>query len=49
MTSEETLNVKIEKELLEKFREKAQKKYGYKRGNIKKATMDAIELFIEKN
>jgi len=48
MTSEETLNVKVETELLEKFREKAQKKYGFKRGNIKKATIEAINLFIEK-
>jgi hypothetical protein len=47
MTTEETLNVKIEKELLEKFRQKAQEKYGFKRGYIKKATTESIKLFIE--
>lgn len=46
MPKEETLNVKIDTQLLEQFREKAQKKYGYKRGYLKKATIDSINLFL---
>ena len=45
---EEGLNVNVPKELLENFRKYATKKYGYKRGHIKNATIEAITDWINK-
>ena len=41
------LKVEFEKEFERKFRELAMKKYGYSRGAIKKASEEAIEIWIE--
>jgi hypothetical protein len=46
--TEESLNVNVPKELLEEFREQATKKFGYKRGHIKSATIEAIQDWINK-
>ena len=41
-----TLKVEGDDELIERFKMKARKKYGQKRGSIKKATMDLIEKWL---
>jgi hypothetical protein len=41
------LNLKIDDKLDEQFRNELVKRYGMKRGNIKKAVEEAIELWIE--
>lgn len=42
-----TLKVEGDDEIIERFKMKARKKYGQKRGSIKKATMDLIEKWLE--
>jgi metal-responsive CopG/Arc/MetJ family transcriptional regulator len=42
----ESLNVNVPEDLLEEFRKYATKKYGYKRGHIKHATIDALKEWI---
>ena len=44
-----TLKVEGDDELIRKFKEKARKEYGQKRGSIKKATLDLIEKWIEQD
>ena len=46
--SEEALNVNIPISILNDFREKATNKFGYKRGHIKQATIEAIQDWIAK-
>lgn len=46
--TEEALNVNIPNNLMNEFREKATKKFGYKRGHVKKATIEAIQDWILK-
>lgn len=49
MTQEETLNVNLPSEVMDELRKKALNKFGYKRGYIKKATLEAIKEWIEAN
>lgn len=42
------LNLKIDDALDKKLREEVVKRYGMKRGNIKKVVEEAIELWIKK-
>lgn len=41
-----TLKVEGNDETIERFKRKARKKYGEKRGSIKKATMELIEKWL---
>ena len=45
---EETLNVNLPADLMEELRKRAQLKFGYKRGYLKKATEEAITDWIAK-
>lgn len=40
------LNIELSKELEEKFREAVYSRYGMKKGNLKKAVEEAIEIWI---
>ena len=46
--NEETLNVNVPNSILNEFRKQATEKFGYKRGHIKQATIEAIEDWINK-
>ena len=46
MTKKEQLTVELPLELMTKFREVSSKKFDYKRGYIKKATIEALESWI---
>lgn len=43
------LPIKIPDDLEEKFRKEAGKRFGAKKGSLKKAIMEAIELWMKEN
>jgi len=46
---EEQLTVDLPEELMRVFRKTASEKFNYKRGYIKKAAQEALELWIKEN
>lgn len=40
------LKIELEKDLEQKFRETAMKKYGYSKGSLQKATKEALSLWV---
>ncbi|MDI6644949.1 MAG: hypothetical protein QME14_07810 [Methanobacteriaceae archaeon] len=49
MPHQKTLNVRIPMELMDKFKEKSYKKFHYEKGSIKRACIEALEEWCEKN
>ncbi len=43
------IKVEIEDEILEKFKRKAMETYGYRKGSIKLATIEALKNWLETN
>ena len=49
MADEKALNVRIPAELKNKFTRKSRNKFGEEPGAVKKATIEALELWIKEN
>jgi hypothetical protein len=49
MPNQKTLNVRIPIDLMDEFKEKAYKKYNYEKGAIKKASIEALKEWCERN
>lgn len=49
MPNQKTLNVRIPMELMDEFREKSYKKFHFEKGAIKKACIEALQDWCEKN